>query len=232
MLNDKQLTQFQTDGYTAVPDTNGRVTELETLRDSLVDEIPPLPLGGVYYSATDYLILTFDAWYGPGAWLPLFQEAFDTWEALTGIEFRYEDDDDGVADGVDADPLDPNVCRDTDAEHRELLERTAERIEAFAFWAIDSTNASPRPTAPAGGATSSLFAMPSSNSLTSDLSMRWPNVASTTTVMEVSGYSSMKAITASLNWARLGSERPSVAMLDPSTTTWAGPLDDVIASLL
>jgi hypothetical protein len=61
--------------------------------------------------------------------------------------------------------------------------------------------------------------------------MRWPKVASTTTVIEVLGYSSMNAITASFSWARLGSERPSVAMLDPSTTTWLGPLDDVIASL-
>ena len=43
------------------------------------------------------LISTLDAWYGPGNWLPLFQDAFDTWTALTGIEFRYEDDDDSEA---------------------------------------------------------------------------------------------------------------------------------------
>ena len=49
--------------------------------------------------------------------------------------------------------------------------------------------------------------------------MRWPNVASTTTVTMASGCSSVNAITASLSWARLGIDRPSVAMLDPSTTT-------------
>ena len=32
----------------------------------------------------------------------------------------------------------------------------------------------------------------------------------------------MNAITASFSWERLGIERPSVAMLDPSTTTWVG----------
>ncbi len=71
-------------GYTSVPDTSGRVTELEALRDSLVDVLPPLPLEGVYYSATDHLILTFD-------------EAIDASSVVvTGIAF--DDDDDGVAD--------------------------------------------------------------------------------------------------------------------------------------
>src|SRR5215213_8765750 len=51
------------------------------------------------------------------------------------------------------------------------------------------------------------------------LSMRCTNVASTTTVTTASGYSSVKAITASFSWVRLGIDRPSVAMLDPSTTT-------------
>src|SRR4029450_10971326 len=45
-----------------------------------------------------------------------------------------------------------------------------------------STNASPRPMAPAGGATSSLFSMAASNSATSRGSIRWPKGASTTTV--------------------------------------------------
>ena len=91
---------------------------------------------------------------------------------------------------------------------------------AFTLFAIDSTKASPRPTAPAGGATSSLLATASSNSFTSFESMRCPKVASTTTVMSASGCSAMNASTASLSWARLGIERPSVAMLEPSTTTW------------
>ena len=74
-----------------------------------------------------------------------------------------------------------------------------ERIPALALWAIDSTNASPRPTAPAGGVTSSLFATARSNSFTSFLSMRCPKVASTTTVMSAPGCSSRKARTASLS---------------------------------
>ena len=93
------------------------------------------------------------------------------------------------------------------------------RIRAPTLLAMLSTKASPRPTAPAGGATSSLWATASSNAATSDLSMRCPNVASTTTVTVTSGCSSVNAITASLSWLRLGSDRPSVAMLEPSTTT-------------
>ena len=106
-----------------------------------------------------------------------------------------------------------------------------ERIEAPAFSAIDSTNASPRPIAPAGGATSSLFEMPASNSAVSRLSIRWPKVASTTTVIVASGCSSMNDATASLNWAKLGSDRPSVAMFEPSTTTWRGPFFGFISIL-
>ena len=98
---------------------------------------------------------------------------------------------------------------------KESLDNTA----ALALSAMPRTNASPRPTAPAGGATSSLLAIPCSNSSASFLSIRWPNVASTTTVTRVDGFSSMKARTASLSWLRLGIERPSVAMFDPSTTT-------------
>ncbi len=63
--------------------------------------------------------------------------------------------------------------------------------------AIWRTKASPRPTAPAGGVTSSLAAMASSNSARSDLSMRCPNVASTTTERLSTSNSSRKARTAS-----------------------------------
>ncbi len=48
--------------------------------------------------------------------------------------------------------------------------------------------------------------------------MRCPKVASTTTVQLSKGRSLSRARTASSNWARLGRLRPSVAMLDPSTT--------------
>jgi hypothetical protein len=71
-------------GYTSPADTNGRITELETLRDNLVDVIPPRPLSGVFYSSTDYLVLYFD-------------EAIDAATVInTGIAF--DDDDDGIAD--------------------------------------------------------------------------------------------------------------------------------------
>ena len=104
-------------------------------------------------------------------------------------------------------------------------------MRAPTLLAMLSTKASPRPMAPAGGATSSLWATARSNSADSFLSMRCPNVASTTTVTTASGYSSVKAITASLSWARLGSDRPSVAMLDPSTTTTLVGFDlDVVMS--
>ena len=92
-----------------------------------------------------------------------------------------------------------------------------ERIVALAFSAMARMNASPRPMAPAGGATSSLCSIALLNSATSFLAIRWPNVASTTTVILALGYSLMKAVTASCSWARLGVERPSVAMLEPST---------------
>ena len=97
-----------------------------------------------------------------------------------------------------------------------------DRMVALALLAIVRTNASPRPMAPAGGDTSSLFSTAASNSGTSRWSMRWPNVASTTTVMMSCGCSSRKAITASLSWRRLGMARPSVAMFEPSTTTCLG----------
>jgi hypothetical protein len=93
------------------------------------------------------------------------------------------------------------------------------RMRAPTLLAMLNTKASPRPMAPAGGATTSLWATAASNSASSFLSIRCPKVASTTTVTMASGNSSVNAITASLSWERLGIERPSVAMLDPSTTT-------------
>ena len=69
----------------------------------------------------------------------------------------------------------------------ESLEMTV----ALTLLAMVSTKASPRPMAPAGGATSSLFSIAASNSDTSRGSIRCPNVASTTTVTTSSGCSSM-----------------------------------------
>jgi len=47
-------------------------------------------------SADSDLVALLDATYGNEAvWLPLFQEAFDTWEAITGIDFVHEPNDDG-----------------------------------------------------------------------------------------------------------------------------------------
>jgi hypothetical protein len=38
-----------------------------------------------------------DSTYGSGAWLPLFQQVFDRWSQLTGVEYVYEPNDDGAA---------------------------------------------------------------------------------------------------------------------------------------
>ena len=53
--------------------------------------------------------------------------------------------------------------------------------------ATRSKKASPRPTAPAGGDTSSAWATASSKALRSEGSIRWPKVASTTTMTSVPG---------------------------------------------
>ena len=82
-----------------------------------------------------------------------------------------------------------------------------------------SRKASPLPIAPAGGLTISAPDSASSKSCRSSGGMRWPNVASTTTVTTSSGFSMRNSRTASSSCARLGSVRPSVARLDPSTTT-------------
>src|SRR3954466_13479392 len=84
--------------------------------------------------------------------------------------------------------------------------------------AIWSRKPSPRPTAPAGGETTSLAASVLANSARSAGSMRCSKLASTTTVVTAPGCSARKAATASFSWARLGSVRPSVARLDPSIT--------------
>gem|GEM_PF-1273640 len=71
-------------GYTSPPDGNGHIPELKALRDSLVDRIAPAPLGGVFYPASEYLILDFD-------------EVIDvSTVVVTGMSF--DDDDDGIAD--------------------------------------------------------------------------------------------------------------------------------------
>ncbi len=86
--------------------------------------------------------------------------------------------------------------------------------------AMRNTKASPRPMAPAGGETTSPFNMASRKASRSDSAMRCSNEASTTTVIWPAGSSSAKVRTASSSWARLGKVRPSVAKLEPSTTTW------------
>jgi len=49
-------------------------------------------------SADSDLETLLDGLYGSeGTWLPLFQEAFDNWEAMTGIDFVHEPNDDGEA---------------------------------------------------------------------------------------------------------------------------------------
>ena len=87
------------------------------------------------------------------------------------------------------------------------------------FSAMRRRKASPLPMAPAGGETISPWASASSNAWRSDSSILCPNEASTTTVTSASGNSRWNSRTASSSWARVGTERPSVAMLDPSTTT-------------
>jgi hypothetical protein len=71
-------------GYASAPDTNGRITELDALCDSVIDRMAPLPLYGTYYSSTDHLKLYFD------------EEVDASAVVKTGISF--DDDDDGVAD--------------------------------------------------------------------------------------------------------------------------------------
>jgi hypothetical protein len=71
-------------GYAGDPDTSGNITELQALRDSLVDRMPPLPLNGVHYAATDHLMLYFD-------------EAVDA-SSVVVTAVSFDDDDDGIAD--------------------------------------------------------------------------------------------------------------------------------------
>jgi len=85
------------------------------------------------------------------------------------------------------------------------------------FSATRNKKASPRPMAPAGGCTYSPRSSASSKRASSEGSIRWAKVASTMTVISASGWSRLSSATASSSCARLGEERPSVAMLDPST---------------
>ena len=96
----------------------------------------------------------------------------------------------------------------------ESLDRTWAPVRS----ATRRTKASPLPMAPAGGDTSSLWATASSNAWRSAGSIRCPKVASTTTMTSTPGCSAWYCCTASSSWARLGTERPSVAMFEPSTT--------------
>jgi hypothetical protein len=71
-------------GYTSPPDTSGRISELQALRNALTDRMGPLPVSGIEYPTTNLLVLNFD-------------EAVNTTTIVkTGISF--DDDDDGVAD--------------------------------------------------------------------------------------------------------------------------------------
>ncbi len=100
---------------------------------------------------------------------------------------------------------------------KESLETTVAPVR----FAICSRNPSPRPTAPAGGDTTSLATSTFAKAPRSDGSMRCSKLASTTTVTTDPGCSPRKAATASRSWARLGSVRPSVARLEPSITKWS-----------
>jgi hypothetical protein len=71
-------------GYTSPEDGMGYIPELKALRDSLVDRIPPFPLGGVWYPANDNLVLEFD-------------EAVNA-SAVVVTGFGFDDDDDGIAE--------------------------------------------------------------------------------------------------------------------------------------
>src|SRR5580700_3933275 len=99
---------------------------------------------------------------------------------------------------------------------KESLDRTVAPVRS----AIRNTNASPRPMAPAGGEMTSPLSMASRTSSRSASPTRCSKVASTTTMMLASGSSEAYARTASSSCSRLGNVRPSVARLDPSTTTW------------
>ncbi len=86
------------------------------------------------------------------------------------------------------------------------------------FSATRSKNASPRPMAPAGGWTYSPRNAACSKRGSSEGSILCANVASTMTVISAFGWSRRSSTTASSSCFRLGRDRPSVAMLDPSTT--------------
>ena len=99
---------------------------------------------------------------------------------------------------------------------KESLDKTVAPVRS----AIRNTNASPRPMAPAGGEMTSPLSIASRTSSRSASPTRCSKVASTTTMMLASGSSEAYARTASSSCSRLGNVRPSVARLDPSTTTW------------
>lgn len=71
-------------GYASAPDGSGHVAELEALRASLGDLLPPEAVRGTYFPATRQLALTFDEPVQSGA------------VTLTGI--KIDDNNDGIAD--------------------------------------------------------------------------------------------------------------------------------------
>ena len=94
-----------------------------------------------------------------------------------------------------------------------------DRTEAPTLSATRSKKASPLPMAPAGGDTTSPSNSACSKRALSSTGIRWPKVASTTTVTTSSGFSTRNSRTATSSCLRVGNELPSVAMLEPSTTT-------------
>jgi hypothetical protein len=81
---DGSLEVYVYGGYTSPEDGMGHVPELKALRDSLVDRISPVPLGGVFYPTNDNLVLEFD------------EDINTSTVVVTG--FGLDDDDDGMTD--------------------------------------------------------------------------------------------------------------------------------------
>ena len=98
---------------------------------------------------------------------------------------------------------------------KESLDSTVAPVRS----AMRSTNASPRPIAPAGGEMISPWSIADRAASRSASETRCSKVASTTTMISAFGSSAAYARTASSSCSRLGAVRPSVARFDPSTTT-------------
>ncbi len=69
-----------------------------TLTWSIVPDGTGVPgLGGAANSGSDLRARLNELYGNEATWLPLFQQAFDRWQALTGITYVYEPNDDGAA---------------------------------------------------------------------------------------------------------------------------------------